>query len=394
MPSSVLVGRVRQQARGALDWVNSTVSHLSTPRLPVEQGDLRIALDGVSARDPAFGIGGGTKEPLVLNWIIPPPFPVSGGQLCIFRFIRHLAERGHASRIFVYDGGRMHSETGLRRAIQSHIPEGSEVRMLSSRLPSADFHLATAWTTAFAVTARMGSGRGVYWVQDFEPWFYPRGTLDALARLSYGLKLPCITLGRALAGILEAEFDASCDWFPFSVDPDVYKFEELDRSRSVCFYARPGTARRGTEFALEALRIASASDPDLEIHLFGDRRYRRLPFRAEQHGVLSEVDLSRLYGRCAAGLCLSYTNTSLAPPEMMASGCIPIVNDSDVNRLNLEGLGAVFGPGHPAGLAETILETVDARSSYDVAALAAKASAQTWSKAADAVEDTFRRAVG
>ena len=46
--------------------------------------------------------------------------------------------------------------------------------------------------------------------------------------------------------------------------------------------------------------------------------------------------LNALYNRCIAGLALSATNVSLVPHEMLACGCIPVVNDAEHTRIVLD----------------------------------------------------------
>ncbi|WP_373417079.1 rhamnosyltransferase WsaF family glycosyltransferase, partial [Vibrio parahaemolyticus] len=41
-------------------------------------------------------------------------------------------------------------------------------------------------------------------------------------------------------------------------------------------------------------------------------------------------ELRKLYNKCKVGLCISMTNPSRIPYEMMASGCVPV----DIYRYN------------------------------------------------------------
>ena len=93
-----------------------------------------------------------------------------------------------------------------------------------------------------------------------------------------------------------------------------------------------------------ALDLFSRRHPEVDIHLFG-RSVRRPPFAATDHGLLTPQQLNRLYNRCIAGLVLSATNVSLVPHEMLAAGCIPVVNDAEHNRVVLDNPHVAYAPG-------------------------------------------------
>ena len=154
----------------------------------------------------------------------------------------------------------------------------------------------------------------------------------------------------------------STDHFDFGCDLDHYRLERPGadgRGRSgICYYCRPGTPRRAYELAMMALDLFAEMRPDVEIHLFG-RPAGRVGFRATDHGLLKPAELNTLYNRCIAGLCLSATNSSLVPHEMLGAGCIPVVNDAEHNRLVLDNPHIAFSPPTPFHLADALQALVD-----------------------------------
>ena len=84
----------------------------------------------------------------------------------------------------------------------------------------------------------------------------------------------------------------------------------------------------------------------MPIHLYGEPA-GRLPFAATEHGLLPPEQLNTLYNRCIAGLVLSATNVSLVPHEMLAAGCIPVVNDAEHNRIVLDNYRSGLRGGDP-----------------------------------------------
>ena len=168
----------------------------------------------------------------------------------------------------------------------------------------------------------------------------------------------------------------------------------------------PGIERTGVASTLAHQRREGASNsvlPRLSFlplailrSIFTDgEKIRGLPF-ATNHGVLAPVDLNRLYNRCVAGLALSASNVSLVPPEMLAAGCIPVVNDADYNRIVLDNPEVVYAPATPFDLVNAISALVERPSTERTeAAQAAAASVQSrsWADAGAAIENIVQAVV-
>jgi O-antigen biosynthesis protein len=83
---------------------------------------------------------------------------------------------------------------------------------------------------------------------------------------------------------------------------------------------------------------------------------------------------------------LSATNVSLVPYEMLAAGCIPVVNDAEQNRLVLANDHVMYAPATPYDLADAITQLVERPADERlVAAEAAAASVKsaTWNSSAE-----------
>ncbi len=100
-----------------------------------------------------------------------------------------------------------------------------------------------------------------------------------------------------------------------------------------------------------ALDLFAERHPEVDIHLYGRvRGPAAVP--ATDHGLLTPEQLNALYNRCVAGLVLSATNVSLVPHEMLAAGCIPVVNDAEHNRIVLDNEHVAYAPPTPFELAD------------------------------------------
>lgn len=329
-------------------------------------------------------------EGMTLNWVMTPPGPGSGGHTTLFRLIDYLERQGHDCRVYLYDvygSDAAYHETVLRSAFPKF---RGTVHDMSASMGDAHAVFATSWQTAYPVFNARSAGKRFYLVQDHEPSFYPVSTASALAERTYDMGFHAITAGRWLATKLAHEHGMAADGFDFGCDTDRYGATGARRD-GIVFYARPEAPRRAFELGMFALELFAARRPDLVVHLYGGD-LGRVPFAATQHGHLDVQRLNELYGRCYAGLSLSLTNVSLVPYEMMAAGCIPVVNDAEHNRVVLRSEHVAYAEASPHALAAA-LERVCAHPAFEARSLAAAASmtACSWDDAGATVETVLRR---
>lgn len=275
----------------------------------------------------------------------------------------------------------------------------ADVRDVASGIRDSHGIIATSWDTAYTVTASPARGKRFYLVQDYEPLFSPAGSESMLAEATYELGLHGITAGAWLARKLRVDHGMECDFFPFGCDVETYRLVEDSLAAwardGVAYYCRPRTARRGHELAILALTRLAEQCPGTPIHFFGDR-IRRLPFEAQQHGLLSPAELNELYNRCAAGLVISATNVSLVPWEMLSAGCVPVVNDATHNRMVLGDADveyAAASPGAMAGALAALLQVSLSKRMRRAALAARSVNDASWPAAGQKVEEVLCREV-
>jgi O-antigen biosynthesis protein len=358
--------------------------------LPVARADV-LAADLSCRFDPPIPDLEPGRAPIV-NWVTTPPAPRSGGHTTLFRIIRHLASRGYQNRLYFYDVYR--SDLRYYEAIvRRHYDFDGHVATVDHGMADAHAVVATAWPTAYPVFNSRCRGLRFYFVQDFEPYFHPCGAASHLAENTYRMGFHGITAGRWLAGKLQTEFGMEADFFDFGSDASRYRLLSDAKRAGVAFYARPGAARRAFELGMIAMELFAARRPDIELHFYGAQIGKR-SFPFIDHGSIAPEQLNLVYNRCYAGLSLSMTNASLVPHEMLAAGCIPIVNDADHARLVLDNPFIRYAPPYPAALA-TALEDVVTASDFDALSRAASASvrATTWEEAGDKVDSIIRKTI-
>ena len=331
-------------------------------------------------------------EPIYLNWVMIPPGPGSGGHTTIFRVIRYLESHGYVNRVYFYN---LHNSDHqyYESIVHDYYGFHGRVAELGPEMEDAHGVLATAWPTAYPVFNSRCHGKRFYFVQDYEPYFHPVGAISMLAENTYRMGFHAITAGRWLAQKLQVDFGMSADSFNFCCDSSTYqRFETSDRSGLV-FYARPEADRRGFELGFMAMEIFAGRQPDIDLHFYGDKM-GRLPFRFIDHGHIPPAKLNEIYNRCYAGLSLSMTNVSLVPHEMLAAGCIPVVNDAHHNRIVLDNSFVRYSAPNPHALADA-LETIVKNPAFESLSKSAASSVRgsTWDNAGETVDAILRRAL-
>jgi glycosyltransferase involved in cell wall biosynthesis len=175
-----------------------------------------------------------------------------------------------------------------------------------------------------------------------------------------------------LAQVLRRDYGMPADHFDFGCDPGYVPAEPAREREGICYFSRPSTPRRAHELATIALDLFAARHPEVTIHTYGEPP-GALPFATTDYGLLTPEQLAALYGRCVAGLVLSATNVSLVPHEMLAAGCIPVVNDAEHNRVVLDNDHVAYAQPTPFELAEALSRLVSKPPAERLAAAAAAA---------------------
>ena len=310
--------------------------------------------------------------------------------MTIFRMVNHLERKGHHVTIWVIDPDRPTHSADLRDdVIKYFLPISANVLPLdvSFYFSSGDCLIATGWQTVDYVKQAKGFREQFYFVQDYEPYFYARGSEAVQAEATYSKDLACICASPWLAETMRHQYGAWARHLWLAYDTNYYlcdpnRFEqrlnELQRDNTIfhiAVYARMHTARRCVELAIAGLNELYQRRTNIIVHLFGDKDVNRaIRFPAINHGILDHEELASLYQKCDLGLSLSATNYSLLPQEMMASG-LPVVD------LAVDSTQAIY-PDDVISLAipspEGLASTIDTLLSQPIAMLEQAKQALQW----------------
>jgi O-antigen biosynthesis protein len=312
-------------------------------------------------------------SPYTINWVMSPPRS-GGGHQNIYRFIKYLEEAGHTCRVYLYSTSDFATVEELRDGMKKSYPEtNASMEWLDGPMAEADVVFATGWETAYAVFNDPGKALKFYFVQDFEPYFYPIGSEYILAENTYRFNFFGITAGKWLSQKLSEDYGMECDYYDFGADKTLYTHQNHQSRKEIFFYARPVTARRGFELGIMALELFHQAHPEYVINLAGwDVSDYQIPFPHKNLKTLHLDELSDLYNRCAASLVISLTNMSLLPLELLACGAIPVVSDGENNRQVSDNAYIQYAHPSPDALAAKLSEIV---TKEDLPDYAKKASA-------------------
>lgn len=334
----------------------------------------------------------GRAKSNTLLWVVPDFNIGSGGHLNIFRIIFHLESRGYECTIFIVDPGVHQNAESAKKDILNHFfPLRASVRMEGDEIPATETAIATAWQTAYYVRRLPERVKKIYFVQDFEPVFYPLGSEYVLAENTYRFGFEAITAGEWLAEKLAQEYGMQARSVGFGVEHE--RYQALPRRepeiKRVFFYARPPTPRRAFELGLLVLNEVHRQLPSAEFVLAGwDTRGYYIPFPHLTCGTVGLDDLPDLYSQCDVALVLSLTNLSLLPLELMACRCAVVSNTGANVEWLLNSEVATLSELTPEGLANAITDllTDDLKRIGLLDRAEAFANAQDWTIVAEEFE--------
>ena len=308
------------------------------------------------------------------NWYLPPfDNPYYGGVMTILRCAEYLQRtQGLRQRILVC--GRCDA-AALRTKIASAFPGLAQASVLPldsaeaiQMIPAADYSFATLWTTAYVLQRVRTTGLKFYFIQDWEPLFYPAGSTSAQAELTYDFGFHGICNTRTLRRLYEEEHGGTAVHFAPQVDPSVFNGHPLRAAGGplrLFFYGRPGHPRNGFELAATALRELKARVGDrVQILCAGapwNTRDYGLDGVIESLGLLDYRATGDLYRSCHIGFVMMMTrHPSYLPFEFMACGGLLVSNDNRANRWLLrDGENCLLAPASGPAIADRLAWAID-----------------------------------
>src|SRR6478735_3176941 len=299
-----------------------------------------------------FGLRAQQDSSPRLNLVLPSinPEHYFGGADTAVKLYRALLDRFPRSRIILLDS---HPRSEALARFPDHVAVDSDQESDAPRqivgfsdrygrtLPAsaADRWMATAWWTAFAAQSATAWQQALgetprpvlYFIQDFEPGFYPWSSQSAVASSTYR---PDFDFGVFNTGLLRDYFAGQGITYARQVviEPTLnaslrpVELAGAQRERVILVYARPSVPRNALPLICEGLRAWGWSDARCkhwEVLGIGelDRDLDLGPFVLRGLGKLSLADYRSRLQRSALGVSLMLSpHPSYPPLEMAAFG--------------------------------------------------------------------------
>ena len=190
--------------------------------------------------------------------------------------------------------------------VKQAYPSSRMSRMTDADVPDGDIVIATHWRNVRAVEALSESkGAKVHLVQDY--YGASRGTCDEREEEAFRIEMHRIAISSWLSDILERRFgQTDVPVVPNGID--LSRFAVATRNRNVVprvgFMFR-SEGNKGADLAIEAIRSARLSRPDLQALSFGTEQpggALSLPEGTVYHHRPSQKNIPSLYASCDAWL--------------------------------------------------------------------------------------------
>ena len=297
-----------------------------------------------------------------IAWIIPWPIKGSGGIRTMIQNANFLVRQGFECDIYVEEDYANTNESMKQRIINYYGECLCNVYVGISFQKEYDLAFATysIKTPDYLYYMNNNVKKKAYFIQDFEPWFEPMGGLYLEMEHTYKYGLSGVSIGKWLAHKLYTEFNQEMNYFSFCADTSVYKkLDNVKKENAVCFIFQPEKARRCSNIGIKALILVKKLRPDVKIYLYGSDADIKLDVEMENLHIMPIEKCNELYNKCKVGLCMSSSNPSRIPFEMMASG-LPVVDLYRENNLyDIPDDGVLLADTSPEAVASAIIKILD-----------------------------------
>lgn len=286
---------------------------------------------------------GGIENPQSVCWILPSFDAVYAGLMNIFTFAEYLTvDKGIRTTFLILKAGS--DTTYEKELVVSKVPalKSATFKSITEQTPLTihyDIGIATLWSTAFVLAKATDITRKCYFIQDNETNFYPKGTVSALADMSYRFGFYAIANTPGLLDWYKHQYGGEGTMVTSKVDLSAYTPRKdihyvPKKPYKVFFYARPNMPRNAFELGIAALRVLKEDlGDDVEIITAGaewDPSTFGLEVVFTNLGKIAYESVPKLYRSVDAGLMFMFSgHPGVTASELMASGCPVVVNEYD-----------------------------------------------------------------
>ena len=280
----------------------------------------------------------------------------SGGHTSILRLGTGLSKNG---KTVTYISFKNQSLEKMQEAAKGNLPsvEGKFAKLQDVSLETYDIIIATSWQSVYY--ARRFEAYKMYFVQDYEPYFFKLNERYLLAKKTYELGLHIVSLGKwnieQIKRLGSVNVKYKTDYIDFPYEPSEYICYERNYDKyigkkdiSIAVYSKEDGKRIPNMLQIilkKATKELQSMGISLEIYFFGFDKKTKIQI-GKNLGKLNRKEMIELYKKVDFGMVASMTNISLVPYEMLATG-LPIIEF-------IEGSFASFFPSGAATLVKCI----------------------------------------
>lgn len=276
------------------------------------------------------------KQVKKITFVIERMSKFGGGQTSILRLGTKLTELGYEVSYVVY---KNQSIAEMQDCASSNLKGYKGTMHTNKELKTLkqDVVIASSWDTVSF--AKKMNGYTMYFLQDFEPYFFPFGELFLLALKTYEQGLHMVSLGSWNKEMVEKNCKVISPLdtvdFPYerSEYPEVvrdYQGYSSKKEFLVAVYLKYYGKRLPCiiQYMLKQVKEEFLKDGiTLNIKYYGeDKSFSTIA--GENLGMLSKKQLFELYKKADFGMVASMSNVSLVPYEMLATG-LPLIEFED-----------------------------------------------------------------
>ncbi len=289
----------------------------------------------------------GTLDIKTVNWFMPSFSHPMGGVLSILRFAKFLKSKGVENRFIIYNDVHNDEKREFENAFSKNAQDLFDKEKIfysfknDISLPECDAAFATRWDSAFSLLRFNKTKAKFYFIQDFEPLFYPAGFKYALVESTYRFGFSGVVSSYGLYEEYK-KYNPNAIWFNPTVDRNIYYPRPIQKNKDkdiikIVFYGRPSSERNGFDLGIKALSLLKKKYSEkIEILSAGedwDEKKYGVDGLIKNLGLLKSLkEVADLYRSADLGLCFVFTkHTSFQPLELMACGVATVTNYNSTN---------------------------------------------------------------
>ena len=281
------------------------------------------------------------------TWFVPYfEHVLFGGISTVFRFMNYLSVKHDVSHRIVLFDNTTSNDAEVRAELTHEFPALSGVDIVLpedghapfsdfDELPTTDIAVCTIWHSAYALARFNSTSAKYYFVQDYEPLFYPAGSLYALAEATYRFGFAGLVNTPGLEQIYASYGNPSTSFIPaveLVSDGAIKPSSRPGAPVQVVLYGRPTTDRNGFELLATASKILKERfGAGVRIVSAGEEFD---PGEYGLHGIVENVgllksreEIHQLYADSDIGVCCMFSkHPSYQPFEYLAAGAAVVTN--------------------------------------------------------------------